>query len=332
MATNNDGLMRYHIEQRTKELEEMGIEVPTFDEETPLKDQLDELKELVKQQKAKQPKKPEVSPLAKLQQEADKLGAYYEPDWTEEQLKVSIRETKEALAAKQAQEKAVKEAAKAAPAASEGTLNMEQFAKVLGAELSKGLAGMNKEASRLVTEAEFDPADKVEGKTYFVPMIWWKLPAKRIGGQLIKAPYGGKGIIFKLLHGSAVRTGDQWNTRYLSAYYTESRKEQEYMETHPLYNKVFFLSDIEARVSSDQVKFAQKFSRHMENLANHQAPALYNMAPGLGVKVDTSMSLVVIRTNIAEALAAKEMQADREHMRNLIEQGQREALLASTAT
>jgi hypothetical protein len=329
MAKSNDGLMRYHIEQRKSELNDMGVEAPEFSEDTPLSEQLAQLKELVSKHKASAP---QPNKLTKLQQEADKVGAYYEPDWTEEQIKASVQETKDALAAeatkKKAEAKVIEKAAEEKPSG----MDMTEFAKVLGAELSKGLASMNKEASRLVTEREFDPNDQVDGKTYFVPMIWWKLPAKRIGGQLVMAPYGGKGIEFKLLHGSAVKTGDQWSTRYLSAYYTESKKEQQYMETHPLFNKVFFLSDAEARVSSDQVKFAQKFARHMESLMNHQAPALYNMAPGLGVKIDTSMSLVVIRTNIAEALAQREMQADREHMQSLIQQGQRANLLASTAT
>jgi hypothetical protein len=330
MAKTNDGMLRYQIGKKVEKLEELGIEVPAHDEGTPLEEVFQTLKKLVEQHTPTGPNKPTVSKLTKLQQEADKLGAYYEPDWDEGQLEASIKETKDTIAKVKAEAKLVEKTTEATTAPA--NMDMTAFAKVLGAELSKGLAGMNKEASRLVTEREFDPTDQVEGKTYFVPMIWWKLPAKRIGGQLVMAPYGGKGIEFKLLHGSAVKTGDQWSTRYLSAYYTESKKEQQYMETHPLFNKVFFLSDAEARVSTEQVKFAQKFARHMESLMNHQAPALYNMAPGLGVKIDTSMSLVVIRTNIAEALTANEMKADREHMKSLIEQGQRATLLASTAT
>jgi hypothetical protein len=332
MAKTNDGMLRYQIGKKVEKLEELGIEVPPHDEATPLEEVFQTLKQLVEQHTPTGSNKPTVSKLAKLQLEADKLGAYYEPDWTEEQLLTSIAETKDAIAASAAQKKieakVVEEAAKDKPVG----MDMTEFAKVLGAELSKGLQGMNKEASRLVTEREFDPNDLTEGKTYFVPMIWWKLPAKRIGGQLVMAPYGGKGITFNLLHGDSVRSGNQTTTRYISVYYTESKKEQQYMETHPLFNKVFFLSDVEARVSSEQVKFAQKFARHMEVLMSYQAPALYNMAPGLGVKIDTSMSLVVIRTNIAEALAQKEMQSDREHMRSLIEQGQRTNMLAATAT
>jgi len=325
MAKNNEGLMRYHLEQRIAELKELGQEPPTFEEDSTVQEQLEIVKELVKQHKASAPPKPAMSRLTKLQLDAEKHGAYYEPDWTEEQLEYAIKEAKEAAAKPKAKQEA------AAPAATPMMDNMEAFAKVLGEQISRGISSVGKDApSRLVSEREYDPKDKVEGKTYFVPMIYWKLPAKRVGGQQVMAPFGK--IEFKLLHGAGVKTGDQWSTQYLSAYYTESLKEQQHMESHPLFNKVFFLSDSDARVSSDQVKFAQKFSRHMESLMTHQAPALYNMAPGLGIRLDHSMSLVAIRNLIAEALTAQEMAADRAHMAALIEQGKRAALLASTAT
>lgn len=327
MAKTNDGLLAYQIGQRIEKLEEMGVELPSFDEDVTLEEKAEALKKLVEENKQKAPAKPAQTKLSKLQQEADKLGAYYEPDWTEEQVSVSIQEAKEVAAAEAKAAKATKEATKDAPIMQPDA--MESFAKILGEQISRGISASKEGNTRLVSERDFDPADQVEGKTYFVPMIWWKLPAKKIGGQRVMAPYGS--ITFKLLDGRAVKTGDQWNTQYLSAYYTESKKEQQYMETHPLFNKVFFESDASARITSDQVKFAQKFSAHMANLMTHQAPALYNMAPGLGVKLDHTMSLVAIRNLIAEALAAKDISSEKEHMQQLIQQGQRERLLASTA-
>jgi hypothetical protein len=329
MAKTNDGMLRYQIGKKVEKLEELGIEVPGYDEGTPLEEVFQTLKQLVEQHTPTGSAKPTVSKLTKLQQEADKVGAYYEPDWTEDQLEASVKETKETIAKKKAEDKLIEKTAEATP--TPAGMDMEAFARVLGEQISKGISSVGKDAqSRLTSDRTYDPKDQVEGKTYFVPMIYWKLPAKRVGGQQVMAPFGK--IEFKLLHGSAVKTGDQWSTRYLSAYYTESKREQDHLETHPLFSKVFFLSDTEARVSSEQVKFAQKFSRHMESLMTHQAPALYNMAPGLGIRLDTSMSLVAIRNLIAEALTANDMKADREHMQSLIEQGQRATLLASTAT
>jgi hypothetical protein len=329
MAKMNDGMLRYQINKKLERLEELGVDAPAIEEGTSLEQVFEILKQLVEEHTPAQTQKPAMSKLSKLQLDADKLGAYYEPDWTEEQVEASIKETKQAIAQKKAEAKMVQDATEAAPA--NVGMDMEAFAKVLGEQISKGISSVGKDAqSRLTSDRTYDPKDQVDGKTYFVPMIYWKLPAKRVGGQLVMAPFGK--IEFKLLHGSAVKTGDQWSTRYLSAYYTESKREQDHLETHPLFNKVFFLSDADARVNSEQVKFAQKFSRHMESLMTHQAPALYNMAPGLGIRLDTSMSLVAIRNLIAEALTTNEMKADREHMQSLIEQGQRATLLASTAT
>ena len=320
----NEGMLNYQIGQRIEKLEAMGVELPVFGEEVTLEEKNQALKKLVEDNKDKAATKSTQTKLSKLQQEADKLGAYYEPDWTEAQVSTSIQDTKAAKA---------QEAASKTPKAPEepvSGLNMEVFAKVLGEQIAKGIETSKQDGqTRLVNERNFDPNDQIEGKTYFVPMIWWKLPAKKIGGQRVMAPFGP--ITFKLLDGQAFKTGDQWNTRYLSAYYTESKKEQEYMESHPLFNKVFFESDSKARITSDQVKFAQKFSAHMANLMTHQAPALYTMAPGLGIHLDHTMSLVAIRNLIAEKLAAQDLQSEKQHMAQLIEQGQREKLLSSTA-
>lgn len=65
-------------------------------------------------------------------------------------------------------------------------------------------------------------------------------------------------------------------------------------------------------MTSDQVRFAQKFALHMQTLNTRMSPELYRMAGTYGIPVNSSMSLSTLRTNIANALAQRDiMEEDR---------------------
>lgn len=241
--------------------------------------------------------------MGRLKKQADTLGIPYTDDTTEDILREAVKQAKEALAEL---DDTPQETA-AAPA-----LDVAELGKTIAQEMAKGLRTVVKDAQedRLVDDRDVDPNDQGDDRIYFTPMFFWILPAKRIGGQLVKAPYGK--IVFSMDHGSAVRNGDQWQTRYLSVYKTNSKREQAYIETHELFGKVFFSNSKDAALTTDQVRFAQKFSLHMQTLNTRMSPELYRMAGQYGIAVNSKMSLPTLRTNIANILAQRDiMEEDR---------------------
>jgi len=242
--------------------------------------------------------------MGRLKKQADALGIAYTDDTTEDILREAVKQARDVLAEIEEDSPREKEAAPA--------VDMAELGKTIAQEMAKGLRTVVKDApeDRLMDDRDIDPDDQTDERVYFTPMFFWILPAKRIGGQLAKAPYGK--IVFSMDHGSAVRNGDQWQTRYLSVYKTNSKREQAYMETHELFGKVFFSNTKEASMTSDQVRFAQKFALHMQTLNTRMSPELYRMAGTYGIPVNSSMSLSTLRTNIANALAQRDiMEEDR---------------------
>ena len=238
--------------------------------------------------------------IAKLKKKADDLGVFYQDDVDEQTLRTAIDEAKQYTS----------------ESASDAPNQAIEIGRVIAQEMGKAMR-------QVVRDPEEDGL--VDEKSYFTPQFFWIVPAKRIGGQLVKAPY--KKMIFKMSQGDATRNGDQWQTRYISVYVTNSKKEQAFLETHPMFNRVFFSNTADANISSDQVIFAQKFSKHVQNLNMRMAPELYRMAAQSGVKVDSKMSLPTLRTNIANVLAQREVESDKARMHSLLTSSGRASLL-----
>lgn len=249
--------------------------------------------------------------IAKLKKKADDLGVFYQDDVDEQTLRTAIDEAKQYTS----------------ESSNDSPNQAIEIGKVIAHEMGKAMRQVvrDPEEDGLVDERDLDPEDVTEEKSYFTPQFFWIVPAKRIGGQLVKAPY--KKMIFKMSQGDATRNGDQWQTRYISVYVTNSKKEQAFLETHPMFNRVFFSNTADANISSDQVIFAQKFSKHVQNLNMRMAPELYRMAAQSGVKVDSKMSLPTLRTNIANVLAQREVEADKARMQSLLTSSGRASLL-----
>lgn len=253
--------------------------------------------------------------LGKLKKKADELGILYQDDVTEDILK-----------------QAIKDSAPPAPVQEPKVTGFDAKAlgDAIGSSVGKAITGL-KDAIRergdddAVLEAEIDPNDIVEPQTYFSPMLFWIAPAKRVAGQLVKAPI--KRIVFNLDRGSAVQVGTQWQTRYISTYISNNRKEQAWLETHPLFKRVFFKSEVDTEVSGAQIKFAKAFGRHIDALNHVMAPELYRIGQELTIKMDHTMSLAAMRTVLADALAKRDMAAEDANLRRLLtEAGQKDLL------
>lgn len=259
--------------------------------------------------------------MGKLKKEAESLGIPFQDDISEDTLKAAIALRKEELAAM--------EESKAAVSTKSGSVDesMSKFADAISSALVKGQI----EAARLQkdgyedTTHEVDPEDLGEVKIYYAPCIFWVLPPKTVAGRKVRAPY--RKIEFKMDRGSAVQVGTQWQTKYTSIFATDNVKEQAYMETHPKFNQMFFLSHKGAEVTTEQTKFAQSFGRHIDALRSVQHNELNTRAAKLGIAVSHDMSLHTMRTLIAERMAKDEIETEKLSIQRAVDEDKRLALL-----
>lgn len=259
--------------------------------------------------------------MGKLKKKAETLGITVHEDMTEEVLTEAIRQYEEANSGDDQK-----------PAMSTGLspTDLLAFGKAIGQEIAKGNAAVAKadKENEEETFIEPDPADIGDIKFYYAPYYWWILPAKRVGGKLVKAPL--RKIVFKLDRGSAVQVGTQWQTKYVCVYATDNKKEQAYMESHPAFNRLFFLSHKGAEVTSEQTKHAMAFGRHLKALENTMATELHARGAKLGVLMSHDMSLHTLRTMIADKLATEEIVAEKLNMQRLVQEQDRLSLIQQT--
>lgn len=259
--------------------------------------------------------------LGKLKKKAEKLGITFNDDVTEEVLNIAIAEAEEA--------EGTSNQAPETPKA--GSIPASSFSE-LGDAIAQGLAKANATAKKneednsLETYYEPDPKDIGEVKFYFVPMIFWTLPKKRIGGRVVNTPYNQR-IDFKHDSGNAVQTGNQWQTRYTAVYSTDNKKIQAYMETHPMFGRLFFLSQREVSFTNDQVKYAQAYSKRMQALTTVMAPGLYRLGATLGLNFSHDMSLNTIRTVLAEKQAELDVANAKAQLNDIMIEQQRQTLI-----
>lgn len=261
--------------------------------------------------------------MSKLKKQADELGIMYQDSVDEQTLRSAIKDFRDA--AKES-DKSTKEEKAAAEAAARNVDASVEIAKAVAREVATAMRKGNEEGrDQLYDERDIDPDDVTREKIYFAPMWFWIVNSKRVGGQLVKPPYGK--MIFKMDQGSAVLNGDQWQTAYKCTYKTNSKKEQAYLETHPLFGRAFFLNAEEANITTDQMKLAHRFGKHLANLGTKMAPDLYRLGAKEGIKLDRKMSLQTLRTEIANALAQREHELAKFQEKELAKAGSRASLL-----
>lgn len=256
--------------------------------------------------------------MGKLKKKAEGYGIPVHDEMTEEVLREAIRQHEE-------------ENGHSTPQQASGggitSADLLKMGEILGKEIAKGQssAAAIAKGEEEETMVEVDPADIGDIRIYYAPYLFWILPAKRVAGRLVKAPY--KKIVFKLDRGSAVQVGTQWQTKYICAYATDNKKEQAYMETHPMFGRMFFLSHKDAQVTSDQAKFAQAFGKNLQALNTVMPAELFPRGAALGVQMSHDMSLNTLRTLLAEKLASIDMENDRINLRRLSEEQNRLSLI-----
>jgi hypothetical protein len=253
--------------------------------------------------------------MGKLKKKADRLGIKYDDDITYEMLEMAIDELDES------------EPTTASGGISEDTLL--KLGKVIGESVAKSNRTQDG-ADGEETYEDPDPAEIGEMRFYYTPTFFWILPAKRVAGRTVKPPYGK--VKFELDRGQAVLVGNQWQTKYMSVYATANKRVQSYMETHEMFGKKFFLSEKEADVTSEQVRYAEFFAKQFAALSNTMAPDLYSLGSQLGVKMNHTMSLSTLRTVLAEKLAEHDLAKHKAQVHSIMSSVGKEALLTINDT
>lgn len=224
--------------------------------------------------------------MAGLRKQADDLGVMYTTETSEEALRTAIKEAKAPRPA--------------APA--EQTVPVQGMVDIIKAV--KDALRPDQVQDGIVSEADADPSDATEERAYFHPAIFWKLPMKKVGGQLIKPPF--RPLMFKQEQGGSVRNGNQWNTRYLSVLRTKSKREQAYIETHELFGRSFSRSYTEAQKLSTRARRGIVFGRFMQSLMITDSKEIYRMAANMNLNTGITEDLATLRTRIADELTEKE--------------------------
>lgn len=229
--------------------------------------------------------------IAKLKIKADSLGITYPEDVTEDIIKEMIAQY----------------TPKPKEQPSQAALDAKTMGEIFGREVGRAIRETKSaEPYETVRDEDIDPEDIVAERTFYVPMLFWIAPAKKIAGQRVMAPI--EKVLFQLDRGSSVQVGTQFQTRYTATYKTNNRKQIAWLESHPLYKRVFFPSNSDTSdMSSRDVRFAMSFGRHMDAL-NYTMPAeLYRLASELGVELNHTDSLAVHRSAIANAQAQQDI-------------------------
>ena len=255
--------------------------------------------------------------IAKLRKEADALGVHYTNDTEEGILRSAIQEFKDAKVANKDSDDAL--AQTKAQASEIGAAVATAVKKAMAPDTIK---------DGIVSEADMDPDDEGERRTYFHPAIFWILPLKKVGGQRIKPPFSEM-IKFNQEYGGRIRNGDQWNTRYMSVYHTKSKREQAYLETHPLYGKSFSRSHEQAVAMSGKARRGIVFGKYMQSLQITPAEEVYRMAAGMELQTGITEDLGNLRTRVADLLTDMEMDRQAEQEKQLLAGAGRKNLLAS---
>lgn len=314
------------ISKLLKNIEAAGLEAPTFPDDMGAVEREQILKNFWAENK------PMTDESSSIRAKADLLGIPYDAETSDEAISTEIKQVEAELRARSRKHMEERHEAAAEKAAVDASA-MAELAKQVGVEVGRAIAKKEEGAERIVNSREYDPGDITEPKTYFTTSAWWKVPMKRRGGQLVAPPFGK--MMFKLLEGESVRVGARNQVRFLSAYTTDSKAEQAYLETHELFNKVFFLSEDRARMSAEDTQYALKFGEINSMLLTYQAPDIYRLAGSEemrseGVSLSKDMSLETIRTELAGAMARRAIREDKERRLGLLGYEARKDLLATT--
>jgi len=248
--------------------------------------------------------------MAGLRKKADTLGVMYTDETEESSLRLAIKEA---------------EAPRSAPPAAQSSLGVNDLGEILKA-VKQSLAP-EQNPSGIVSERDMDPNDETEERIYFHPALFWKLPMKRVGGQMVKPPFGD--LMFKREYGSAVRNGNQNNTRYLCALRTKSKREIAYIETHPQFGRSFFTSHTQAEAMSTKARRGIVFGRYMNSLINTPSTEIYRMAGEMKLSTGLTEDLATLRTRIADALTDRDYDQIEKQEANLLAQSGKKSLLTT---
>lgn len=269
----------------------------------------------------------EIERRAELMKKASKYKIKYMPDIDTDHLAQAVALHEEAVREEKAEDKK-KEASPAPPTGRDDNALAAALNKLadamaaqksdnsnvaeIAAAVANAVGNQNRKDTRdddLMDEADIDPDDKVEMKSYFTWGSFWIMSNKRVGGQKAALPYKLKQLVFTRHESVVVNTGKQQNIKTTCMYRTDSLKIQTWIETSPEFAdkklKRIFLDPGGAVSMSDRGYEYQTYANTLASLSSRHHNELMQMAgnyPGLENRVSST-----IRTEKLREMVAAEM-------------------------
>lgn len=165
-----------------------------------------------------------------------------------------------------------------------------------------------------------------KGVRFCVPTTGYVMSCDRRKGKIVKLPFGKKTIFFE--HEGTRKRGQGKFTELstIAAYTSYSKKEIEWIRNHSMYGVLIYESSNSA-MNADMVKI-QKLSRAIAVLRSLEHIDVVRMCKGYDVQISDDLN--EMRFNIAHEQVRREMEAEGQRAKSLLESTTKESLLLDT--
>lgn len=201
------------------------------------------------------------------------------------------------------------------------TLKKTDSSMHIGA-LAEAISSINKKQAEInyedgVAEEQIPEDDFLkEGVRFCAPFVGYVIVDDKRKGLIVKLPYNKKSIVFDYGATRKTQTGKYNNTHSYSVYVSKSKKEIEWLRNHSLYNITFYETSTEA-VQNDAIR-SMRLANIMSYIKEYELPDLMSVAKDYGVAI--SEDSAVLRSKLAFAIFEKEVAAENEQTRKILEE------------
>lgn len=174
-------------------------------------------------------------------------------------------------------------------------------------------------------EADQIPVDDFdkEGVLFCAPYSGYVIVDDKRQGHVVKLPYNKKSIVFSFQGERRHQRGKYQELSVFSSYISHSKKEQEWLRNHSLYNVAFY-ENTNLALNSNSLR-AQKMSRVMSVLKAYTTPDILKRCEEHNVPKSNDLNLM--RYNLAEKMIDREIEMEKEMTRKIVEDTQKSTVL-----
>lgn len=205
---------------------------------------------------------------------------------------------------------------------SSGGLSAEDIAVIIASVVSQTRNESNNPNQN--REEQPSPDDWNEkGVRFCAPYVGYIISDKIEKGQIVNLPYNKRHIFFTYAATRKVQTGKHFQLSPLSVYRSQSKKEIEWLRTHPLFGYMFYESSNEAMNTT--ASKAIRLANIMKMLQPLELHDLYRRCKEYDVLI--SEDGPAMRANIAVKMMEKEEQGEAETSKRMLDETYKSSLL-----